>query len=326
MDNSNIQVNGKQRRIGIPNPSSMTECAPGWSEFPMEPLSTSQAQEYLRHLGVGDAVEPTRHNLDTLIHAHLERVPFENIDRLLDRPVLLNAEAVFGKVLRSGRGGSCFELNSLFGRLLLALGYRLQLRSARLRLFVPDNDPTLMTTSLHLMLCVQFADDDCHRYLVDVASGATGFCRALPLKGNAEPYRVRHLDAPLPAGTLEISIPSKGRAGHARWKVLYIVDADIKHWLDFVPLNWFSGTHPESSLRHMLVVGHLKNNGSWLRLIDNHLCRWSRDGVLEAEEFLGDENDIIGVLQQEFGLRLKVEDEVQPLLLRLRDLLTYSEH
>lgn len=292
----------------------------------MEPLSASQAQEYLTHLGVGNAIEPTLTNLDTLIQLHLKRVPFENIDRLLDRPVLLHTEAVFNKVLRSGRGGSCFELNSLFGRLLLALGYRLQLRSARLRLFVPDNVPTLMTTSLHLMLCVQFADDDYNRYIVDVASGATGFCRAVPLKGDAEPYRVRHLDPPLAPGTLEISIPSRRRGGQARWKVVYLVDAGIKHWLDFVPLNWFSGTYPESSLRHMLVVGRMTNNGSWLRLIDNHLSQWSRDGCLETEEFLGDEHKIMGVLRQTFGLKLSRENDDQALLARVRDLISYCEH
>lgn len=293
----------------------------------MEPLSTHQTEEYLRHLQVGNAIVPTLCNLDVLIKAHLERVPFENIDRLLDRPVVLHAEAVFHKVLTRGRGGGCCELNSLFGRLLLALGYRLQLRSARIRLFVPENDPRIMTISGHLVLCVQFADDGHNRYLVDVAIGITGLHRALPLKGDTKPYRVRHLDAPEVPGTLEVSIPSKGgKGGNGGWKVLYTVDASLKHWVDFFPLNWFLGTHRESNLRRCLVVGHMKENGSWISLVDIHLRRWSRDGCLETEKFLADEHEVLGVLQREFGLRLSLDDDVQPLLSRLRAIVSSYAH
>ncbi|XP_077536129.1 arylamine N-acetyltransferase-like [Haemaphysalis longicornis] len=181
----------------------------------MEPLSASQVEDYLRHLQVGNTIQPTTHNLDVLISAHLKRVPFENLDRLLGKPVFLHAEAVLEKVLRSGRGGGCCELNSLFGRLLLALGYRLQLRSARLRTSVPNNDPTIMTVSAHLVLCVHFTDDDYNRYLVDVGLGGVGLHRAIPLKGDGEPFRLRHLGAPELPGTLELSIPSKGQGGNS---------------------------------------------------------------------------------------------------------------
>ncbi|KAH8027353.1 hypothetical protein HPB51_004705 [Rhipicephalus microplus] len=92
----------------------------------MEPLSDSCAESYLKFLKADKPTEPTLDYLDRLIRVHLERVTFENVDVLLQRRVSLDAETVLGKVTGRGRGGYCFELNSLFGRLLLALGYSLK--------------------------------------------------------------------------------------------------------------------------------------------------------------------------------------------------------
>lgn len=70
---------------------------------------------------------PTLGNLDRLIVAALHRLPFENLDVLLDKPVRIEPDAVFEKVVERHRGGYCFELNSLFARLLSSLDYRVTL-------------------------------------------------------------------------------------------------------------------------------------------------------------------------------------------------------
>lgn len=296
----------------------IAENSPGWSTFPIEALSASQAQEYLRHLGMPDALEPTRANLDALIKVHLERVTFENLDNLLDRPAPLDAEAVLDKVMRLGRGGCCYELNSIFGRLLLALGYRLQLRTARFRLNAPDSCPTKMTWPGHIVLCVQCADNN-EQYIVDVGIGAVGIYRALPANGDAEPFRIRRLGDPELPGTLEVSIPSK-RQGSSGWKVLYTVDPCLRHWVDFVPLYWFSATYPKSQMRYKLIVARLVKDGSWLRLVNDRLSSWSRDGKGEELRTLRDEHEILNVLQREFGLRPSRDEDVEQWLGLLRNL------
>ncbi|XP_077540991.1 arylamine N-acetyltransferase-like [Haemaphysalis longicornis] len=298
----------------------ITENSPGWSTYPIEPLSASQTQDYLSHLGIPEALEPTKANLDALISVHLERVTFENLDNLLDRPASVEAEAVLNKLLRLGRGGCCYELNTIFGRLLLALGYHLQLRTARFRLNVPDNCPTKMTWPGHIVLFVRCADDNHDRFIVDVGVGAVGIYRALSENGEGEPFRVRRLGDPELPGTLEISIPSK-RQGGSGWKVLYTVDPCLRHWVDFAPLYWFSATYPKSQMRYKLIVARMLKDGSWLRLVNDRLSSWSRDGRGEDLNTLCDEHEILDVLQRDFGLRPSHDEEMQQWLIVFRDLL-----
>ncbi len=99
----------------------------------MTPLTPEQTHAYLHHIGIDDPGPPSLASLDRLIDAHLRRVAFENLDVLLDRPIEIDADKVFAKVVEGSRGGYCFELNSLFARLLLALGYELELLVARVR-------------------------------------------------------------------------------------------------------------------------------------------------------------------------------------------------
>nr|XP_050027182.1 arylamine N-acetyltransferase / N-hydroxyarylamine O-acetyltransferase-like [Dermacentor andersoni]XP_054922410.1 arylamine N-acetyltransferase / N-hydroxyarylamine O-acetyltransferase-like [Dermacentor andersoni]XP_054922411.1 arylamine N-acetyltransferase / N-hydroxyarylamine O-acetyltransferase-like [Dermacentor andersoni]XP_054922412.1 arylamine N-acetyltransferase / N-hydroxyarylamine O-acetyltransferase-like [Dermacentor andersoni]XP_054922413.1 arylamine N-acetyltransferase / N-hydrox len=279
----------------------------------MEPLSDERAQSYLRHLGVSKPSEPTLDFLDRLIRAHLERATFENLDELLERRVSLDPEAILGKVTGRGRGGYCYELNSLFARLLLALGYSVRLRAARLRLTTPD-DSDKRTRLSHMVLLVELTDG--RRYIVDVGMAQCGLHRALPLEGDATPFRLRSLDA---TEAVEVAVPTSDGG----WKAFYVVEPYDLDWLDFGVLNWYSSTHPDSAMRRLLLVGRRspRDDGSWLRLINDRFVRWSPiQGVVE-KRVMRDENDILEILRDEFGLNLNTADDVAPLRVCLRGLL-----
>ena len=62
--------------------------------------------------------------------AHLLAVPFENLDIHLGRPISLDQDALFGKIVTRRRGGFCYELNGLFALLLRELGFEVTLLSA----------------------------------------------------------------------------------------------------------------------------------------------------------------------------------------------------
>ncbi|XP_077486531.1 arylamine N-acetyltransferase-like [Amblyomma americanum] len=278
----------------------------------MEPLSEQAVQDYLEYLGVTRPVEPNLDRLNALIRAHLERVPFENVDTLLGRDVVLDAEAVLTKVLK-GRGGYCYELNCLFGRLLQAVGYRVQLRPARFRLTTPDDSPA-KTRLAHVTLLVQLPDDGDR--LVDTGLAFIGMERALPLKGgDTKPFLIREVDN---SGALDVCVPTKSGG----WKVSCTVEPYDFDWEDFVPLNWFSTTHPESHMRLVLLAGRRRaDDGCWLQLVKNRFIRWSpKDGTLE-KRVLQNEDEIVELLQTVFGLRLTKED-TGPLRPRLRELLS----
>ncbi len=87
-------------------------------------LPVPEADLYLRRMRYDGPVRTERDVLDLLIRAHLQSVPFENID-IYDRrlPIPLGIPALFDKIVTRRRGGYCFELNGLFMALLSALGF-----------------------------------------------------------------------------------------------------------------------------------------------------------------------------------------------------------
>jgi N-hydroxyarylamine O-acetyltransferase len=90
-----------------------------------------QTDAYLDRIGLSGPITVDAESLRRLQYAHLMRVPFENLDIHLARPIRLDLESLFEKIVRRGRGGFCYELNGLFAGLLKSLGFQVSLLSAR---------------------------------------------------------------------------------------------------------------------------------------------------------------------------------------------------
>jgi N-hydroxyarylamine O-acetyltransferase len=78
--------------------------------------------KYLERLGIDDPGEPSVRALRALHRAHVERVPYENLDIQLGRPTTVDQDDCVARVLR-GRGGYCVQINLAFSALLTRLGY-----------------------------------------------------------------------------------------------------------------------------------------------------------------------------------------------------------
>ena len=79
--------------------------------------------EYLERIGHNGSLEPCLDTLRTLQQEHVFRIPFENLDILRRVPPSLDRDFLFERIIRQGRGGVCYELNTLFYYLLSALGF-----------------------------------------------------------------------------------------------------------------------------------------------------------------------------------------------------------
>ena len=87
-------------------------------------MTSEQIAEYLTCLGCTECVSVSRENLFALQRAHLEKIPYNNLEILYSNKVpSLAVEAMFEKIIRRKQGGYCFELNGLFAELLRSLGY-----------------------------------------------------------------------------------------------------------------------------------------------------------------------------------------------------------
>lgn len=284
----------------------------------MDALTADQTKAYLARLGLQEPVAADLDTLGSLVQAHLQRVTFENIDALLDRPIDLDANSLFAKIVKRGRGGYCFELNSFFARLLLALGYNVRLRMARLRWRRAPEAPHEIKQ--HLVLIVTLPDGE---YVVDVGFGGPNPHLPLPFKetpGCADhPYKVRAVGEreDCEPGTLEVCL----RDGE-EWLPLYRVEPRDQRWIDCKPLNWYASTHPDSVVHRLLVVGRGDGVG-WLNLANGHFTRrLHRIGAAAVENrVIRDVDELLYVLQNEFSVPLCPDKDVGPLRARLAMLL-----
>lgn len=118
---------------------------------------------YLRRIEYDGPREASSETLRSLHRQHLFTVPFENLDIPLGTPIRLDLRLIYDKIVTRRRGGFCYELNGLFGELLTAMGFSVQMLSARVRRedggFGPEFD--------HMLLKVELEEP----WLVDVGFG-----------------------------------------------------------------------------------------------------------------------------------------------------------
>ena len=277
----------------------------------MQPLTPQQVQAYLSHLNSHAPQHADRANLDRLIAAQLQRVPFENVDVLLQRPILLDANAVFAKVIERGRGGYCFEINSLFARLLLSVGYSVSLLGARVRWGLADDAPTSMLS--HLLLRVELSEGS---FIVDIGFGGPVPPCALPLKGyhgvNDDHYRLQvpSLDQPL--------YQLQARQ-HGQWQTMYQFDLQPQKWVDHIARSWYTSTHPESIFLTTLMCA--RSQGSQrVSLSNQRFSRYYSDGRVE-QHCIASAKQLVELLSDEFGLMLDPHTDSEPLQQCLQRLL-----
>lgn len=280
-------------------------------------LDAAQLDAWLARLGIAAPPSPTLEALDTVLAANLASIPFENVDPLLRRPVRIELDAVFDKLVTQRRGGYCFELNTLLAGALTALGFSVTPLAARVRWGVPETVPTMTS---HMLLRVEVAHQS---YLADVGFGGPTPFRAMPLSAptdNSFPYRLAS-SPPEAAGSAFHSYDMEAR-GDAGWIKLYRFDLTPQPWIDYVPRNWYVSTHPDSVFLHRLMAART-DAGTRVTLADAELAERAPDGTVRRQR-LETPEAVVEVLSERFGVLL--DDQLRSgLMAALPPLLAASE-
>lgn len=189
--------------------------------------------EYLDRLAAAPPPAADEASLRALHRAHLHAVPFENLDIHLGRPLRLEPEALFQKLVRERRGGFCYELNGLFAWLLERLGYAVTRISARVYSSSGVRGPEFD----HLALRVDLD----RPFLCDVGFGE-GFLEPLPLSPGEFSDR---------GGAYRLSEGGgewlyERRAGTDPWEKQYTFTLLPRRMEEFAPMCAFHQTSPES--------------------------------------------------------------------------------
>jgi len=245
---------------------------------------------YFERVQWGGPTSPTYETVAGILEAHLQHIPFENLDVLLGRPIRLDLDGLQDKLIRARRGGYCFEHATLFAAVLERLGFRTMPHSARVVLFLPRTE----APRTHMFL--------------RVAIGAQTFVIDPGLGGPAPRFPV-----PLPAG---VTAPPDDRSHwivqEGRYWVLRMqsgeqpVDAweslfDRDNPLDFEMGNHFTATHPRSAFVNRLMLRAFTPEGR-VSVMNREVSYWHASEARARQ--LPDRSALRALLVEHFGFDL----------------------
>ena len=261
---------------------------------------------YCARIGYDGPREATLESLRALHNLHPQAIPFENLDPLLKRPVKLDAASLQAKLVEGGRGGYCFEHNSLFAHVLRALGFKVQEATARVRWSVP---PGVKTPRTHCLLFVEAEGED---YLADVGFG--GNVLTAPLKlSSRDAQKTPHEDFRL-VDQEDDRVVQEAKI-NGTWTPLYAFDFSETHPGDYELSNWFTSAHPNSIFVNGLL-GARSEPGKRYALRDNQLAIHTTNGGTQKQT-LGSAAEIRDALTDLFKLRLSDLEGLDPALAKL---------
>ena len=241
---------------------------------------------YLERIRYHGSLEPTLQTLQALHEAHLLAVPFENLDINLGREIVLNEASLWTKIVEHNRGGFCYELNGLFGLVLRALGFQVDMLSAAVAKsaggFGPEFD--------HLTLLVHLEEN----WLADVGFGES-FRQPLRLQAalaqpqNGGSYRLER------EGVFWIYQEWDGA-----WKPAYRFTLQPHTLSDFTAMCRYQQTSSESHFTQKRICSLAKRSG---RITLSDQCLITTIEGERTERVLTDQ-EYQTVLAEQFGIFL----------------------
>ena len=220
-------------------------------------------------------------------------VPFENLDIGRKRPIRLNQEALWDKIVVHKRGGFCYELNGLFAWLLGQLGFEVTYLNAR----VFNRQGQLGIDFDHLALLVQIPGQ-ARRWLVDVGFGDS-FNEPLDFEGRREQvqglraYRLEQVDD-----------------GFVTWQKNYDGTWQRQYFFDVQPHKFseeyeaaclYHQTSPKSSFTRGSIISRATPDGR-VSLEDRRLIL-TRNGE-RKEQAVADNTEYTSLLKRYFNITL----------------------
>jgi arylamine N-acetyltransferase len=250
---------------------------------------------HLNRLGVAHSGPPSVAGLRALHRAHVEQVPYENLDIQLGRPTSIDPVASLARV-GSGRGGYCYHLNGAFSLLLSALGYAVRWHKGGVQ--GRDDAEPVGATGSHLALTVHglpSRENPDGMWFVDVGLG-DGPHEPLPLRPGE--YR----DGPFRYELAPSGVEFLGwRFTHDPAGSFAGMDfrADVAVQGDFQPMHEWLSTSPESGFVRTASVQRRDATGADVlrgRVLTREPAGQARQLDTAGEWF--------GVLADVFGLTL----------------------
>jgi len=216
--------------------------------------------DYLRRVGIAPGLPPTADTLRRLHIAHREAFLFDNVAIQTGGTVSVALDAIERKFIDEGRGGYCFEHNTLFAGVLRELGFDPVTLLGRVRRGPPER-----WARTHMVLKVP-ADSEI--WLADVGFGGVGLLEPIALRDGAVAeqagltYTLRRVGCVWVLAMRDpalIQQPTQDTA--ASMTDLYEFSEDPQTVGDVEVANHFTSTHPDSVFRRTLTIQRSARDG-----------------------------------------------------------------
>jgi len=258
----------------------------------LDTLTPAQVAAYLARLGTSAPAAPTLAALSSLQRAHLLAVPFENLDIALGRPVSIDPQHVFDKIVTRRRGGYCYELNGACAALLRSLRYAVDHVSARVA--IPGGGLTPEYDHLALVVTSPAMESPA---LADVGFG-DAFAEPLPLRDGEQHHE---LGKQVGLERLDGVWHYRERPDGGEWHTQYVFTRTPHPMADFEDRNTWQQTSPDSHFTRKSVVSRLTETGR-VTLSDRRLITTTHGHRVEREL---DEPGVVAALEEHFGIVLR---------------------
>lgn len=258
-----------------------------------------QLSGYFERIGYTGEPRTDLATLEKLHFAHPLAIPFENVSTLLGEPVPIDLGSIMAKLVAQGRGGYCFEHNTLFQAVLEAIGFAVTALAARV---VWSEDAGHVNPRTHMVLLVRLDGRD---WICDVGFGGATLTAPLELIPEREqPTRHETFRLLRDDGEFELQVRWAGR-----WRPMYRFDLQPQLPVDFEALNHYVATYPLSHFRTTLMAGRALADRR-LALVRNRFVVL-REGRPESERVLNTAAEIRDLLTGEFGITLKETPDLE---------------
>jgi N-hydroxyarylamine O-acetyltransferase len=253
-------------------------------------------ESYLDRISYTGGLAPTLFNLNHLHLAHLQTVPFENLDITLARRFDLELPAILDKIVNHRRGGFCYELNSAFAWLLAQIGFKVELLSARTfdgKSLSPEFDHMLLlvNTDQPVIADVGFGDS----FLLPMIAGSAAcfqFDRYYRLLNNAEKWLLQQ------------------RFGAGDWQSLYIFEMKSHSLNQFESMCEYHQTSQASIFTRKTVCSRATETG---RITYANGLFIENDRGHRRETMIPNEASLGEILYDRFGINF-CTDELKHLI------------
>ncbi|MGW8885957.1 arylamine N-acetyltransferase family protein [Streptomyces sp. NPDC055749] len=266
-------------------------------ESPQDSKAQLDLDAYLARIGWTGERRADAVTLQSLHRAHLYGIPFENLESIGGSAPSLALPDLEAKLVRGGRGGYCYEHNTLLAAVLDVFGFRITLLNARVLLGARGAS----RPRTHMLLLVDVPGEPVP-YLADVGFGSDGaLLEAIPLVANTEFQAAnrRHRLVHRPhRGPLELWVLQAREDDE--WTDQYAFTLEPFEAPDFEVINWHIATNPRSPFSHLLYVQRATPDGH-LALSGRQLVETCADGSRKERELSGSE-ELTRVLTVEFGI------------------------